>query len=125
MVQIFAPAQQRVEPGTGGHQADAAAWLHGVDGGGQPFDQIIMCNAADGTPVHLKVPIRNVNRTVGTMLSHTLVKKWGEPALPDDTIWFKLTGSAAMATLFGVLGLLVWVAAPIVVSMKIFERQNL
>jgi Cu-processing system permease protein len=44
---------------------------------------------------------------------------------PAGATLVKLTGSAAMATLFGVLGLLVWVAAPILVSMKIFERQNL
>jgi len=44
---------------------------------------------------------------------------------PAGATLVKLTGSAAMATLYGVLGLLVWVAAPILVSMKIFERQNL
>ena len=32
----------------------------------------------------VELPIVNTNRTVGTMLSHTVVKKWGEKALPDD-----------------------------------------
>ncbi|HMB73635.1 MAG TPA: glutamate synthase subunit alpha, partial [Gammaproteobacteria bacterium] len=41
--------------------------------------------------------IVNTNRTVGTMLSHTLVKKWGEQGLPDDRIWFKLKGSAGQS----------------------------
>lgn len=44
---------------------------------------------------------------------------------PAGATLVKLTGSAGMATLFGVLGLLVWVVAPVVVSMRIFERQNL
>ncbi|MGD8323257.1 MAG: glutamate synthase large subunit, partial [Gammaproteobacteria bacterium] len=47
--------------------------------------------------VRESLPIVNTNRTVGTMLSHTLVKKWGEQALPDDTIWFKLNGSAGQS----------------------------
>lgn len=44
---------------------------------------------------------------------------------PAGATLVKLTGSAAMATLYGVLGLLIWVVAPIVVSIKIFDRQNL
>jgi Cu-processing system permease protein len=44
---------------------------------------------------------------------------------PAGATLVKLTGSATMATLFGVLGLTAWVVAPILASMKIFERQNL
>ena len=44
---------------------------------------------------------------------------------PAGATLVKLTGSAGMATLYGVLGLLVWVVGPLVLSMKIFERQNL
>ena len=47
--------------------------------------------------VREELPIVNTNRTVGTMLSHTVVKKWGEKALPDDRIWFKLNGSAGQS----------------------------
>ena len=36
--------------------------------------------------VHVALPIVNTNRTVGTMLSHTLVKKWGERGLPSE-LW--------------------------------------
>jgi glutamate synthase (NADPH/NADH) large chain len=39
-----------------------------------------------GTPVQLSFPIRNVNRTVGTMLGSALTKKWGGAGLPDATI---------------------------------------
>ncbi|MEK6246777.1 MAG: glutamate synthase subunit alpha, partial [Planctomycetales bacterium] len=37
------------------------------------------------------------DRTVGTILSHEVVKKWGEHGLPDDTIWFVLNGSAGQS----------------------------
>ena len=44
---------------------------------------------------------------------------------PAGATLVKLTGSADMATLIGVAGLLAWIVVPIVVSMRIFERQNL
>ncbi|MFI6531408.1 glutamate synthase large subunit [Nonomuraea sp. NPDC050547] len=47
-----------------------------------------------GEPVKLDLPIRNVNRTVGTMLGHHVTKKWGGDGLPDDTIDVSFTGSA-------------------------------
>ncbi|GAA0968664.1 glutamate synthase large subunit [Actinocorallia libanotica] len=49
---------------------------------------------AFGDRVRLELPIRNVNRTVGTMLGHELTKKWGGEGLPDDTIDVTFTGSA-------------------------------
>ena len=39
-------------------------------------------------------PIRNVNRTVGTMLGHELTKRHGGAGLPDDTIVIDFDGSA-------------------------------
>jgi glutamate synthase (NADPH) large chain len=50
-----------------------------------------------GTAVHVKLPIVNTNRTVGTILSHQLVKRWGEAGLPDDTIQIDLNGSAGQS----------------------------
>ncbi|NIQ28772.1 MAG: glutamate synthase, partial [Gammaproteobacteria bacterium] len=35
-----------------------------------------------GKKVNLDLEIANVNRTVGTMLSHNVVKVWGERGLP-------------------------------------------
>ncbi|MFC4059952.1 glutamate synthase large subunit [Planomonospora corallina] len=49
---------------------------------------------ADGTPVTLDLPIRNVNRTVGTMLGHEVTRRYGGAGLPDDTIDVRFTGSA-------------------------------
>ena len=49
------------------------------------------------TPVRAELPIINTNRTVGTILSHEIAKKWGEECLPDGTIHFKFTGSAGQS----------------------------
>ena len=51
----------------------------------------------EGKAVHLELPIVNTNRTVGTMLSHHLVKRWGEHGLPEDTVHIKLNGSAGQS----------------------------
>ncbi|MEV4798955.1 glutamate synthase large subunit [Nonomuraea sp. NPDC049421] len=48
----------------------------------------------DGTPVTLELPIRNVNRTVGTMLGYQVTKRHGGKGLPDNTIDISFTGSA-------------------------------
>ena len=50
-----------------------------------------------GKPVKLELPIVNINRTVGTILSHTISKKWGESGLPDGTVHIKFTGSAGQS----------------------------
>ena len=46
-------------------------------------------------PVDL--PIRNVNRTTGTVLSSKIAKKYGLEGLPEDTISIKFTGSAGQS----------------------------
>ena len=51
----------------------------------------------DGTPVREELAIVNTNRTVGTILSNEICKKWGEDCLPDDTVHFKLSGSAGQS----------------------------
>ena len=50
-----------------------------------------------GESVAIKLPIVNTNRTVGTTLSHELMKAHGEDGLPDDTIHIKLDGSAGQS----------------------------
>ena len=45
----------------------------------------------------LALPIRNVNRTVGTMLGYEVTKRYGGEGLPDDTIQLKFTGSAGQS----------------------------
>jgi glutamate synthase (NADPH) large chain len=52
---------------------------------------------ADGQPVQADLAIRNVNRTVGTMLGHELTKLYGGNGLPDGTIDLTFTGSAGQS----------------------------
>ena len=52
---------------------------------------------AEGTPTVIDLPVRNVNRTVGTMLGHRVTKSWGGEGLPDGTITVNLTGSAGQS----------------------------
>jgi glutamate synthase (NADPH/NADH) large chain len=48
-------------------------------------------------PVRLALPIRNVNRAVGTMLGSEVTRRWGGQGLPDDTIRIHFTGSAGQS----------------------------
>src|SRR3989442_3608690 len=48
-------------------------------------------------PVELRLPIRNVNRTVGTTLGYHITKRWGGEGLPDDTIRIRFAGSAGQS----------------------------
>ena len=50
-----------------------------------------------GEPVTIDRTIRNVNRTVGTMLGHEVTKATGGEGLPDDTIRVGFTGSAGQS----------------------------
>jgi glutamate synthase (NADPH/NADH) large chain len=47
--------------------------------------------------VRIELPIVNTNRTVGTILSHKLVTRWGEHGLAEDTIHVKFDGSAGQS----------------------------
>ncbi|MFI1220678.1 MULTISPECIES: glutamate synthase large subunit [unclassified Streptomyces] len=48
-------------------------------------------------PVRAQVAIRNINRTVGTMLGHEVTKKFGGAGLPENTIDITFTGSAGQS----------------------------
>ncbi|MFI5922380.1 glutamate synthase large subunit [Streptomyces anulatus] len=48
-------------------------------------------------PVRAQVAIRNINRTVGTMLGHEVTKKFGGQGLPENTIDITFTGSAGQS----------------------------
>jgi glutamate synthase (NADPH) large chain len=50
-----------------------------------------------GEKVSFISPVRNVNRTVGTMLSGEVAKKYGHAGLPDDTIHIQLQGTAGQS----------------------------
>jgi glutamate synthase (NADPH/NADH) large chain len=50
-----------------------------------------------GEPVRAQVEVRNVHRTVGTILGHEVTKRYGGAGLPDGTIDLTLVGSAGQS----------------------------
>ncbi|HEX8497462.1 MAG TPA: glutamate synthase subunit alpha, partial [Actinomycetales bacterium] len=70
---------------------------HGLE---KALDHTLISMAADALerrePVRITLPVRNVNRTVGTMLGHELTKRHPQ-GLADDTIDITLTGSAGQS----------------------------
>ena len=52
---------------------------------------------SDGKAVEIELPVRNTNRSVGTMLGNALTKRWGADGLPTDTIQIHLRGSAGQS----------------------------
>jgi glutamate synthase (NADPH/NADH) large chain len=51
----------------------------------------------NATPLEIKLPIRNVHRTVGAMLSGEIARKYGSAGLAHDTIRFQFSGSAGQS----------------------------
>ncbi len=50
-----------------------------------------------GKRVEIDLPIRNIHRTVGTMMSGEIAKRYGSAGLPDDTIKIHFHGSAGQS----------------------------
>jgi len=50
-----------------------------------------------GTPVRLSLPIKNIDRTVGAMLSGEIAKRYGHNGLPADTIVAQFKGTAGQS----------------------------
>ena len=50
-----------------------------------------------GTKVEATLPIKNIDRTCGTMLSNEITRKYGAAGLPDGTIHFKFEGTAGQS----------------------------
>ena len=72
---------------------------HGLD---RSLDMTTLLPMAKGAlekkePVDLRLPIRNVHRTVGTILGSEVTVRYGPDGLPDDTIRIHFTGSAGQS----------------------------
>jgi glutamate synthase (NADPH) large chain len=71
---------------------------HGLD---KALDNELVKLAApaldDAEPVRAQLSIRNVNRTVGTILGHEVTKRYRGEGLPDGTIDLTFTGSAGQS----------------------------
>ena len=79
------------------------------------LDRELIAKAAvaleEGTPVTIEANVRNLNRTVGAMLSGEVAKRYGHEGLPDDTIVVKLMGTAGQS--FGA-----WLAAGVTLDLE-------
>jgi glutamate synthase domain-containing protein 3 len=49
------------------------------------------------SPVEINLAVRNIHRSVGTMLSGEIARRYGSAGLPDDTLRIRLTGSAGQS----------------------------
>ncbi|MGE5053053.1 MAG: glutamate synthase large subunit [Acidobacteriota bacterium] len=71
---------------------------HGLD---QALDHRILGQVSAAletlTPIEVKFPVRNIHRTVGTMLSGEVARRYSSAGLPVDTIRLKLNGSAGQS----------------------------
>lgn len=71
---------------------------HGIDGA---LDNQLIAQMQEtierGIPKRIEIGVRNVNRTVGTMLSAEMTRKYGEAGLPNDTMQIKATGTAGQS----------------------------
>lgn len=85
-----------IPPDTPRHQRIAQD--HGLDRA-LDIELIALCEPAleRGERVHARLVIRNVNRTVGTMLGSEVTRRYGGGGLPDDTIDLTFAGSAGQS----------------------------
>ncbi|HWS01775.1 MAG TPA: glutamate synthase-related protein, partial [Gammaproteobacteria bacterium] len=71
---------------------------HGLD---KALDNQLIARAKpaleNGTAVRIELPVKNVNRTVGAMLSGRVAERYGHEGLPEDTIYVKLNGIAGQS----------------------------
>jgi glutamate synthase (NADPH/NADH) large chain len=71
---------------------------HGLD---KALDLVLITEAMPalehGKPVSIELEVRNVNRTVGAMLSGEIAKKYGHEGLPEDTVWVRFDGTAGQS----------------------------
>jgi glutamate synthase domain-containing protein 2/glutamate synthase domain-containing protein 1/glutamate synthase domain-containing protein 3 len=71
---------------------------HGLDAAlDNKLLQLAASALESGEKVYAELPIINVNRTVGTILSSEIARKHGFAGLPDETIHFKFDGSAGQS----------------------------
>jgi glutamate synthase domain-containing protein 2/glutamate synthase domain-containing protein 1/glutamate synthase domain-containing protein 3 len=83
---------------------------HGIDQSMDVTKLLDLCRPAleNGTPVKVDLPIQNINRTVGTILSSEITRRYGPAGLPEDTIQLNFRGTAGQSIMaFGAPGVTV------------------
>ena len=100
---------------SGGTLHASAVQDHGLD---KALDNELISRSLaaieDGEQVRTEIAVRNVNRTVGTMLGHHVTRAWAE-GLPDNTIELTMTGSGGQS--FGAF-------LPAGITMQLFGDAN-
>jgi glutamate synthase domain-containing protein 2/glutamate synthase domain-containing protein 1/glutamate synthase domain-containing protein 3 len=100
------------------HKPDVPFAIHHCEAQQHGLDQVVDVKLLEmarpaletGEKVELHLPIRNTDRTVGTILGSDLSRRHGEAGLADDTITIHFTGSAGQS--FGAFvprGMTLWV----------------
>jgi glutamate synthase (ferredoxin) len=89
--------QPDVGPGVGRYQQIDQD--HGLEKSLDVTRLLDICRPAieRGATVNAELPIRNVNRVVGTITGSEITKKWGAKGLPHDTVRIKFNGSAGQS----------------------------
>ena len=72
---------------------------HGID---RSLDETVLLDVfkptiENGEPVEVRLPIKNTNRTVGTIVGSELTRRYGLNGLPEDTIKIHFNGSAGQS----------------------------
>ncbi|MFZ5721025.1 MAG: glutamate synthase large subunit [Pseudomonadota bacterium] len=71
---------------------------HGLD---KALDHVLIADSKaaleEGKPVRGEYAVRNINRTVGAMLSGEVAKRYGHAGLPEDTISLTFKGQAGQS----------------------------
>ncbi|MFV0633612.1 glutamate synthase large subunit [Demequina sp.] len=92
----LSPVLARPEPGRA--ITSAIEQEHGLE---HALDQELIARSEAalerGERVTFEVPVRNVNRTVGTMLGYEVTRRYRGTGLPDDTIDITFNGSAGQS----------------------------
>jgi glutamate synthase (NADPH/NADH) large chain len=83
----YGPSRRRIREQDHGLQ-------HALD---RTLIQLAEAALEDAHPVRLELPVRNVNRTVGTLLGAEVTRRYGGAGLSEDTIHVTLTGSAGQS----------------------------
>jgi len=86
--------RDEMRPGPGVQGQDALAT---GDKGKMPSPRVHGQTSLPVSPIRIEMPIRNVNRTVGAILSNRIVQKYGPKGLPDGTLEVVLRGSAGQS----------------------------
>jgi glutamate synthase domain-containing protein 2/glutamate synthase domain-containing protein 3 len=71
---------------------------HGLNGA---LDHQLVEHSLDAllslSPLEISLPVRNIHRSVGTMLSGEVARRYGASGLPDETLRIHLNGSAGQS----------------------------